>query len=149
MVYREMIVFCIITYLATLLFNCLLVSGKFLFDYLPALSDFMDRQSCHLQRKAVLYLSFLFFFFLYLSFLIYISFFFLYLIITLARTNCTMLKGSGKMGLPCFAPGLSGKASSFLPLRRMFIVSFANLPLTYLKLFILILKNKSTQLSLP
>ena len=55
-----------------------------------------------------------------------------------------MLKRSGKMGLPCFVPGLSGKASSFLPLRMMFIVSFANLPLTYLKLFNLILKNKST-----
>ena len=60
-----------------------------------------------------------------------------------------MLKGSGKMGLPCFVPGLNGKASSFLPLRMMLIVSFATLPLTYLKLFILILKNKSTQLSLP
>ena len=42
-----------------------------------------------------------------------------------------MLKGSGKMGLSCFVPGLSGKAPSFLPLRMMFFVSFANLPLTY------------------
>ena len=57
-----------------------------------------------------------------------------------------MLKGGGEMELPCFFPNLSGKASSFSPLSMMLAVGiFIDVLSRYLKLFISIFKNKSTQ----
>lgn len=78
-------------------------------------SDFLHSQSCYQQRQ--------FYFFLICIHFIYL-FFIYFCLITLARTDGTMLKSSSR-GHCCLVPDLNGKASSFSSLRMILVVGFS------------------------